>query len=53
MIYWIEKYVRNTSSNILQIGSNDGVTGDSIYHLALIKTNWKVVLVKPAPYHLK
>jgi FkbM family methyltransferase len=48
--YWIDRYVKNSSCDIVQIGSNDGRTGDPIYSLIMAKTKWKTVLVEPVPY---
>lgn len=48
--YWLNRYFRNTHSFIVQIGSNDGVTGDPIYHLARSRFRSKVLLVEPVPY---
>lgn len=48
--YWLNKYFKNTNSFIVQIGSNDGVTGDPIYYLALSKSRSNVLLVEPVPY---
>jgi FkbM family methyltransferase len=46
----IKKYIKNTECDIVQIGSNNGITGDPIFHLALTKSRWKVLLVEPVPY---
>lgn len=48
--YWIDRYVKNSPCDIVQIGSNDGKTGDPIYDLIMTKTKWKAVLVEPVPY---
>lgn len=48
--YWLNKYYKNTNSFIVQIGSNDGVTGDPIYQLALKNDRSMVLLVEPVPY---
>ncbi len=48
--YWIDRYVKNSPCDIVQIGSNDGMTGDPIYGLIMSKTKWKAVLVEPVPY---
>jgi FkbM family methyltransferase len=48
--YWIDKYIENINSNIVQIGSNDGKTGDPIFQLIIKKKNWKILLVEPVPY---
>ena len=46
----IKKYIKNTDCDIVQIGSNNGITGDPIFHLALKKSKWKVLLVEPVRY---
>ena len=48
--YWIDRYVKNSPCDIVQIGSNDGMTGDPIYGLIMRNTKWKAVLVEPVPY---
>jgi FkbM family methyltransferase len=35
---------------LIQIGSNDGVTGDPLYPLLLQNPSWKVLLVEPVPW---
>ncbi|MBO0930069.1 FkbM family methyltransferase [Fibrella aquatilis] len=48
--FWINKYLANTSLTIVQIGSNDGVSGDPIFKLVKKNTNWQVLFVEPVPY---
>jgi len=48
--YWIEKYVKNTHSDVVQIGANDGCTGDPFHPQVMKNTNWKVLFVEPVPY---
>lgn len=48
--YWIDRYVKNSPCDIIQIGSNDGMTEDPIYSLITTKTKWNAVLVEPVPY---
>lgn len=47
--YWIEKYIPNKSIQVIQIGSNDGVSGDSLNKLILKNERWKVLFVEPVP----
>lgn len=47
---WLNKLLKGKNVQIVQIGSNDGKTGDPIFNL--IKTNnpWKALFVEPIPY---
>ncbi len=47
--YWIEKYIPNESLQVIQIGSNDGVSGDPLYKLVLKNKRWNVLFVEPVP----
>lgn len=46
----ISKNITNKYATILQIGSNDGKTGDPIFPLILTKRNWKAIFVEPVPF---
>ena len=48
--YWLKRYVGNKSLTIVQIGSNDGISGDPIYDLAQKNQRCTVLLVEPVPY---
>ncbi len=48
--FWVNKHLKNTDLNIVQIGSNDGVTGDPIFKLIKKNKRWRVVFVEPIPY---
>lgn len=48
--YWVDRYLPNENFIVIQIGSNDGVTGDPIHRLILQKSKWKVMFVEPVPY---
>ncbi len=48
--YWIDKYLPNRYFNIVQVGSNDGCTGDPIFHLVKKKTKWRIVFIEPVPF---
>ena len=48
--YWISKLDRRRRLNIVQIGSNDGITGDPLYDIAITRKNWNLLLVEPIPY---
>lgn len=46
----MEKYLCTKSRSIVQIGANDGVSGDPLFALANRYRNWKLLLVEPVPY---
>lgn len=48
--YLIQKYLTKRSATIVQIGSNDGKTGDPIFHALQKNKKWKAILVEPVPY---
>ncbi len=48
--FWINRYLKNTPLSIVQIGSNDGVSGDPIFELIKKNSKWKVLFVEPVPY---
>lgn len=48
--FWLEKYLPDGDAMIVQIGSNDGKTGDPIFHLLEKRENWKAIFVEPVPY---
>lgn len=39
--------------NVVQIGSNDGMTWDPIFSIARTRNNWNLLLVEPLPYLFK
>ena len=51
--YWINKLDHKNPVNVVQIGSNDGLTGDPLFHLAVTRKNWNLLLVEPIPYLFK
>lgn len=48
--YWLEKTLKNKEAFILQIGSNDGKTGDPLNQLLNKYQKWKALFVEPVPY---
>jgi FkbM family methyltransferase len=48
--YLIERYLPSSDATILQIGSNDGKTGDPIFSLIKKYIKWKCIFVEPVPY---
>lgn len=47
---WIGKIVGPASAQIVQIGSNDGKTGDPLHRLLRRRHRWKALFVEPVPY---
>lgn len=47
---WLKKLLKGDKIQIVQIGSNDGITCDPIYELVKINTEWKALFVEPIPY---
>ena len=48
--HWVEKYIPNERLSIVQIGSNDGVSGDPLYQLVQKNKLWEIVFVEPVTY---
>ena len=48
--YWFDRVLGNKPVRVVQIGSNDGVTGDPIFPLFNKHPAWKGLLVEPLPY---
>lgn len=48
--YWFEKVLGGKNAFLLQIGSNDGKTGDPLYPLLHKNPLWKALFVEPVPY---
>ena len=51
--YWLPKLVICKKAQIVQIGSNDGKTGDPLYPLLNSHPEWKALFVEPVPYLFK
>ncbi|MEM1327110.1 MAG: FkbM family methyltransferase [Bacteroidota bacterium] len=51
--YWIQQTFKNEAVFLVQIGSNDGKTGDPFYELMQRNPEWKALLVEPIPYFFK
>lgn len=47
--YWIRKFVSNRVIQVLQIGSNDGISGDTLHKLVKENNQWRVLFVEPVP----
>jgi len=48
--YWIGKYIPNEKLSVIQIGSNDGISGDPLYQHVKKNKLWNVLFVEPVPY---
>ena len=48
--YWVPRILKDKKVQIVQIGSNDGVTGDPIYGMLQKRREWKALFVEPVPY---
>jgi len=48
--FWLEKYLPVGEAMIVQIGSNDGKTGDPIFYLLNKRKKWNAIFVEPVPY---
>lgn len=48
--YWIGKIISDEKAFVVQIGSNDGKTGDPIHKLLKKRKQWKGLFVEPVPY---
>lgn len=48
--YWFNQVLGNREAQIVQIGSNDGKTGDPLNTLLHKHKKWKGVFVEPVPY---
>lgn len=48
--YWIHRYLKNDAAMLVQIGSNDGQSGDPIFEALHQHKQWKALLVEPVPY---
>jgi len=47
---WLARILQKKNiATVVQIGSNDGKTGDPLHNLILKNKNWKVVFVEPVP----
>lgn len=51
--YWIDRVLGDKAAFLVQIGSNDGKTGDPFYPLLKKHPEWKALFVEPIPYFFK
>ncbi len=47
--YWLQKICANRPIQVLQIGSNDGISGDPLNQLIKENPQWQVLFVEPIP----
>ncbi len=47
--YWLDHLLGHQAAFLVQIGSNDGKTGDPLYPLLQKNKNWKALFVEPVP----
>ncbi len=48
--YWFNKVLGQQEAYVIQIGSNDGKTGDPLYQLLHQNVQWRGLFVEPVPY---
>jgi len=48
--YWFDQALAKDNAFLVQIGSNDGKTGDPLYPLLQKHKHWKALFVEPVPY---
>ena len=48
--YWFDRSLSGENAYLVQIGSNDGKTGDPLYPLLQKNKHWKALFVEPVPY---
>lgn len=51
--YWFDEVLKNEAAFVVQIGSNDGKTGDPLYALFQKYKNWRGLFVEPLPDSFK
>lgn len=47
--HWVSNYIPNESITVVQIGANDGISGDPLYQLAKENKAWNILFVEPVP----
>ena len=47
--YWINRFISNREIQVLQIGSNDGISGDTLNKLIKQNNLWQILFVEPVP----
>lgn len=48
--YWFQKVLGDKPASVVQIGSNDGKTGDPLHTLLYKNKQWNALFVEPVPY---
>lgn len=47
---WIEHVFKEANINIVQVGSNDGISGDPLFNLINKNVGWEALFIEPVPY---
>lgn len=47
--YWIQRHLGGGAAMLVQIGSNDGKTGDPFYPILQTQPHWRALFVEPIP----
>jgi FkbM family methyltransferase len=47
---WVEHIIRDAEAQVVQIGSNDGNTGDPLFRILQRQQSWRGLFVEPVPY---
>lgn len=48
--FWISRILLESEGQVVQIGSNDGKTGDPVHSWLKQKPGWRALFVEPVPY---
>ena len=48
--YWINQFLLSQEVSVVQIGSNDGKTGDPLFKLIKKNKHWRSLFVEPVPF---
>jgi FkbM family methyltransferase len=48
--YWLPRILKTQNAVVVQIGSNDGLTGDPLHRLLHRRKHWKALFVEPVPF---
>ena len=51
--FWMDQLLGNEAAFLVQIGSNDGKTGDPLFPLLQKNKNWRALFVEPIPETFK
>ncbi len=51
--YWFDKILGGRAGSVVQIGSNDGKTGDPLFPLICNNPEWRALFVEPIPFYFE